>query len=94
MSARTVGILSGSWQNGYPMYIHRISILKSAGFRIRVEPDLREAFIRACKDSDLSAAQVLRMYMRNYVQQSAEAKRSGLSSHLGLSESSDKGSSN
>lgn len=43
--------------------------MKSAGFRIRVEPELRELFVNACKANDLSAAQVLRTYMKRYVYQ-------------------------
>lgn len=49
----------------YPMDILR---MKSAGFRIRVEPDLREAFVDACQANDQSAAQVLRSFMRRYVE--------------------------
>ena len=42
--------------------------MKTAGLRIRVEPNLRELFVRACQANDLSAAQVLRAYMRKYVE--------------------------
>ena len=52
--------------------------MKSVGLRIRVEPDLRESFVTACKADDLSAAQVLRMYMRDYVKQSALARQGDL----------------
>lgn len=45
--------------------------MKSAGFRIRVEPGLRQAFVDACQANDQSAAQVLRMFMRQYVEDSA-----------------------
>ena len=41
--------------------------MKTAGLRIRVEPNLRELFVRACQANDQSAAQVLRAYMRQYV---------------------------
>lgn len=41
--------------------------MKEAGMRIRIEPDLRNSFIAACKSQDLSAAHVLRAFMRNYV---------------------------
>lgn len=40
---------------------------KDVGLRIRVEPELRQAFVSTCKAQDLSAAQVLRAYMRKYV---------------------------
>jgi len=42
-------------------------ILKTVGLRIRVEPELRESFIAACKEEDLSAAHVLRSFMKDYI---------------------------
>ena len=41
--------------------------MKSAGLRIRIEPQLRKAFVDACQANHQSAAQVLRTYMRQYV---------------------------
>lgn len=41
--------------------------MKEAGMRIRIEPELREAFIAACRGQDMPAAQVLRGFMREYV---------------------------
>ncbi|PHV21329.1 hypothetical protein CSQ92_18440 [Janthinobacterium sp. BJB446] len=41
--------------------------MKDAGMRIRVEEDLRRQFINACKKNDVSAAQVIRGFMRNFV---------------------------
>lgn len=43
--------------------------MKECGLRVRVENDLKEAFINVCKQDDLTAAQVLRAYMRLYVEQ-------------------------
>ncbi len=40
---------------------------KDVGLRIRVDRDLRESFIAACKADDRPAAQVLRDFMRAYV---------------------------
>ena len=40
---------------------------KDSGFRIRVERDLRERFLAACRKHDRPAAQVLREFMRSYV---------------------------
>lgn len=40
---------------------------KDVGLRIRVDRDLRESFIEACKADDRPAAQVLREFMRDYV---------------------------
>lgn len=49
--------------------------MKTVGFRIRLEPELRRAFIEACKEADLSAAHVLRHFMRDYVDRSIAAKQ-------------------
>ena len=43
--------------------------MKDSGLRIRVERDLREQFLEACRAQDLPAAQVLREFMRDYVAQ-------------------------
>lgn len=45
---------------GYPM--------KEAGLRIRLEPELRAAFIQKCRAKGVPAAQVIRTFMREYVQ--------------------------
>jgi hypothetical protein len=42
--------------------------MKNAGMRIRVEPELREEFVRLCKHKDMPAAQVLRAFMRDFVE--------------------------
>ncbi len=42
--------------------------MKDAGMRIRVEPELRERFLNVCREQDLPAAQVLRSFMRDYIQ--------------------------
>jgi hypothetical protein len=41
--------------------------MKNAGMRIRVEPELRDEFVRLCKHNDTPAAQVLRAFMRDFV---------------------------
>ena len=41
--------------------------MKDVGLRIRVQRDLREAFLEVCRAEDKPAAQVLREYMRGYV---------------------------
>lgn len=45
--------------------------LKESGLRIRVENGLRQAFLTACQREDQTAAQVLRAFMRSYVEQKA-----------------------
>lgn len=43
---------------------------KDAGMRIRVERELRDEFLEACREQDRPAAQVIREFMRKYVRQS------------------------
>lgn len=47
--------------------------MKDAGLRIRVQRELRESFLEACKAEDKPAAQVLREFMRAYVLDHQEA---------------------
>lgn len=53
--------------NGYTR-----SMSKDAGMRIRVERELREAFLAICRTQDRPAAQVLRQFMREYVIENAD----------------------
>jgi hypothetical protein len=46
--------------------------MKDAGLRIRVQRELREAFLAACQAQDKPAAQVLREFMRAYVAEHAD----------------------
>lgn len=39
---------------------------KDAGMRIRVERELRDAFVAACQSQGLVAAEVLRRFMRGF----------------------------
>ena len=48
---------------------------KDAGLRIRIDRELREAFVAACRAHDKPAAQVLREFMRNYIQAMARASK-------------------
>ena len=41
--------------------------MKDAGFRIRVQRDLRRKFIEVCRAQDKPAAQMIREFMREYV---------------------------
>lgn len=41
---------------------------KDVGLRIRVEKDLREAFVRACRNQDVAASEVLREFMRAFAE--------------------------
>lgn len=43
--------------------------MKSAALRIRVEPELHDDFLTACKNQDLPASQVLRQFMKAFVEE-------------------------
>ena len=51
--------MHSGWNKGVKM--------KDTGLRIRVDDELRSAFIHACKNDDLTAAQVIRSFMRAFV---------------------------
>lgn len=42
--------------------------MKDAGIRIRVEKELRAAFVAACRDENRQASDVLREFMQTYVE--------------------------
>jgi hypothetical protein len=44
-------------------------VVKDAGMRIRVEQELRDAFVDVCQKLDVPAAQVIREHMKEVVQQ-------------------------
>ncbi len=52
-----------------------LQIMKDAGLRIRVQRELREEFLAACREQDKSAAQVLREFMRSYVENHGDDPR-------------------
>lgn len=48
--------------------------MKDVGMRIRVEPELREQFVDICKQKNVPAAQVIRNFMRKYIQTNTTVK--------------------
>ena len=52
--------------------------IQGTGLRIRVDDELRDSFVQACKSKDLSAAQVLRHYMREFVETNTNDRQSEL----------------
>lgn len=48
--------------------------MKDAGMRIRVEQELRDAFVAACQKLDVPAAQVLRQHMKSVVEKVSKAE--------------------
>jgi len=50
---------------------------QESGLRIRVQDTLRRDFIDTCKGRDTTAAQVLRAFMRSYVEEYGASVRQG-----------------
>lgn len=48
---------------------------KDVGLRIRIDRDLRDAFVEACRSQDVAASEVLREFMRSYTQQTHSLER-------------------
>lgn len=46
---------------------------KSAALSIRVDAELLKAFVSACKDRDITASQVLRAAMRDFLERNPQA---------------------
>ena len=55
---------------------------KSSNYRIRVEPELHQEFLDACKSDDRPAAQIVREFMKDYVLK----HRQGLQAELFVAE--------
>jgi predicted transcriptional regulator len=63
------------------MLSKRVSIgytagMKDSGLRIRVQRDLRDKFLQVCRAQDKPAAQVIREFMRHYVERQERAQDS------------------
>ena len=57
------------WSGVYPS--GTLLGMKDVGLRIRIDRELRERFVAACKEGHKPAAQVLREFMRHYVESHA-----------------------
>ncbi len=55
--------------NGYTM-----QMMKDSGLRIRVQRDLRDRFLEVCRAQDRPAAQVIREFMREYVERQEDSQ--------------------
>jgi hypothetical protein len=51
---------------------------KDSAFRIRLDDTLRRSFLLACKQQDKSAAQVIREFMRRYVDRRVDTSQGEL----------------
>ena len=60
-----------------PCIQHWRKFVAEVGLRIRVDDGLRRDFIATCKMQDTTAAQVLRAFMRGYIEEHGEAVRQG-----------------
>lgn len=56
---------------------------KDAGLRLRVEREIRQEFVEACRAEGKTAAQVLREYMRDYIARNRAAAQRELFPALG-----------
>lgn len=54
--------------NVYPSWYATSMTLKNSGMRIRVEKELRDAFVQACRTQDRHASDVLRDFMRAFTE--------------------------
>jgi hypothetical protein len=64
------------YSNVYPLATLD-GMMKDAGLRIRINRDLRDAFLEVCRAQDRPAAQVLREFMRGYVASHSRRKHRG-----------------
>lgn len=48
--------------------------MKDSGLRIRVERQLREKFLELCREQDRPASQVIREFMRDYIERHEETE--------------------
>jgi hypothetical protein len=49
--------------------------MKDSGLRIRIERELREKFLDICRKQDRPAAQVIREFMRTYINENDNVKQ-------------------
>lgn len=56
-----------TWLDVYPTATLGAMKEKDAGMRIRVERELRDEFLKICREQDRPAAQVIRKFMREYI---------------------------
>lgn len=55
---------------------------KNAGMRIRVERELRDEFLKVCREQDRPAAQIMREFMREYIA-TKKLQRAGRATNVG-----------
>ncbi len=60
----------------YPLWVQIMG--KTSNYRIRLEPELHQQFVDACKSQHVPAAQILRDFMRDYVRAYLSTRQSDL----------------
>jgi hypothetical protein len=88
---KTVGeavVLNGSINMDTHLCIHSVQCfhmtLKNVGIRIRVDKELREAFVGACAAENRQASEVLREYMRAYADRHFGGRQTSLFAETSL----------
>ena len=61
-----------------PMGYHVAMRKKNVAFKIRIEEELRREFVDTCNADDLTAAQVVRRFMRGYIERHKSALQGNL----------------
>lgn len=56
---------------------------KDTGLRIRIEKELRQEFLEICRAQDKPAAQVLREFIRDYVERHKHTQQGDLFQKIG-----------
>jgi antitoxin component of RelBE/YafQ-DinJ toxin-antitoxin module len=51
---------------------------KNVAFKIRIDEELRREFVEICQSEDLTAAQVVRKFMRGYIERHKQAFQGSL----------------
>ncbi len=54
---------------------------KEVALKIRVDEELRREFVNICRAGDMTAAQVVRHFMRDYIVQQRKGMQGNLFSH-------------
>ncbi len=52
--------------------VNKLAKMKDSGLRIRVARQLREKFFELCREQDRPASQVIREFMREYIERNEQ----------------------
>ena len=51
---------------------------KEVAFKIRISEELRREFVEVCRADDMTAAQVVRRFMRDYIERNRQSMQKNL----------------